>query len=115
MKTLYLYIADEKCTAETKFYFVPVGISKREQSQLKRLQRCAACCPHIYIKKMDRDTSTFLHRVARSIWDGHKPTDVTRLFRDYNIRKTTPSNAIKLAERYCIRETNKNLSYGQPT
>lgn len=35
--------------------------------------------------------------------------------RNYNLRKTTPSNAIKLAERYCIRATNKNLSYEQPT
>lgn len=115
MKSLHLFIADEKCTAETKFYFVPVGISKREQSQLRRLQRCAAYCPHIYIKKVGEETATFLHRVARSIWDGHKPADVHRLFRDYNLRKTTPSNAIKLAERYCIRGTKENLSYGRPT
>lgn len=107
MKSLYIFIADEKCRPETKFYFVPVGISKREQSILHRLQVCAEVSPHVYIHKCDQSTATFLSNVARQLWDGHRGEEIGRIFREYNIRKCTPQNALNLAKSYCNRVTIK--------
>lgn len=113
MKTLHLFISSDRLDANTKFYFVPVGISRREQSQAHRLEVCAAVSPHVYWQRCSASTATFLQKVARQIWDGHKPADVSRLFRDYNLRRITPTDALKLANSFCYRETNKNLSHGR--
>lgn len=105
MKTLYLFIADEKCRPETKFYFVPVGISKREQSILHRIELCASCCPDVYVHKHDQTTAYFIQRVALELWHGHSAPEVARIFREWNLRKLSPQNALKLAQSYCNRVT----------
>lgn len=87
MKSSYIYISRrEPCTVQLTVRLFPVGISKREQSQLASIQQ-AAQRNGDYLALRDHDADLFLSRLAEQIY-GEDSLSLTR-FLSRNVVRTT--------------------------
>lgn len=87
MKSTYLYISrKEPCTVQLTVRLFPVGISKREQSQLAVIHS-AAQRNGDYLALRDHDADLFLSRLAEQIY-GENSLSLTR-FLSRNVVRTT--------------------------
>lgn len=87
MKSTYIYIPKtEPCTVQLTVRLFPVGISKREQSQLASIQQ-AAQRNGDFLTLRDHDADLFLSRLAEQIY-GENSLSLTR-FLARNVVRTT--------------------------
>lgn len=87
MKSNYLYISRrEPCSVQLTVRLFPVGISRREQSQLASIQQAAQRNGN-YLSLRDHDADLFFSRLAEQIY-GEDSLSLTR-FLSRNVVRTT--------------------------
>lgn len=95
MKSKHVFINESEVHREMRVYYVPVGISKREQSQIMRVLVASAHCPDIYFKRYDCEVCNFLQLLAEQVYDNMSPRDAWAKFHERNVRSANLSEIIK--------------------
>lgn len=118
MKRIYVLIVTEGCISlDTHFYKIYVGVSAREQMELKSLYLLSEC-RNWYFQKQDSGTADFLNKIAKSLSVSviDLPTahfSITDFMRHFRKENTVPTIPAKSREAARMREMLRPSTYWQ--